>query len=580
MKTFIRRLSISQNILAATLTIVFTVLLMTILIFYSTFARRTDALVESQSREINKQIVLNYESYINSVIETSNYIQFASQNLDASRDRQELQNVYSNNLEIKRDMDSISLYDQSGRHILGDTQRFAESTNDKESWFTEALYEESIFHFIISGGEPSDISDSRSILVSRAMEYTELGMRRNGVLLMELNFSAISALAEKTNLGPNGLLLIIDDTDHLVYASPVKSHQLLQQSYDIAIQNYFGGSRTLIDDLVMHMNITPLHQTRWRIVTVNDIDENAQTKRRMLYVLFIIFAVSVLLTTLVAIIISRRISRPLTQLQETMSHIEQGDFTMRADVTGQREIVDLAESFNSMTDKIRSLMERVVAEQRGKRKTELVALQNQINPHFLYNTLDSIVWLAENQRTEDVITTVVALAKFFRISISRGDTFIPVRDEISHIENYLTIQKIRYQDRFTYTLDIDENVYDHTVMKLILQPIVENAIYHGIGDEQELITIRGRLERDLLIFEVENTGYGITDEQIGEIHQILQGTHEIPSVGMRNVYQRLRLYYGDRADIIITSRLDEMTCVRLIMPTQRTLDVMEKGADV
>ncbi len=387
-------------------------------------------------------------------------------------------------------------------------------------------------------------------------------------MLNSYNFRTITDLAEKTNLGPGGHILILDDEDSLIYSSGTYDQIRSRESIQIAVQNYFGGFPAEIDAKVMHMNITPLSQTRWRIVTVNDVDEVAQAKRRMLLTLVLIFIVSGLVASAAAVAISRRISNPMKLLRESMANIEKGDFYSKVSISGQREVVQLASSFNSMIDTIRSLMEKVVEEQRDKRKTELRALQNQINPHFLYNTLDSIVWLAENNRTDDVITTVVALAKFFRISISRGETFIPVSDELSHIRNYLTIQQIRYQEKFSYVFEIDEGIYEYMVMKLILQPLVENAIYHGIGDEQEKITIRGYKENNLLVFEVENTGYGVTEERISEMYKILNGTHEVNSVGIRNVYQRLKLYYGVEGNVIITSKLDEMTNIKLVIPIE------------
>ncbi|NQT59697.1 MAG: sensor histidine kinase [Bacteroidetes bacterium] len=565
-----RKLSIGQNILIAILGIVFSMLLVTGIIFYTTFSQRTDNLVESQSREINKQIVLNYESYINSVIETANYVQYASLNLDVNSAAPELQDIYLINSEIKRDVVSILLFDSQGVQILGDPVRETRREGiSGESWFVSALEEKSIFHFsAVNSQSVSADNDEQVISVSRSVKYTDTGKNENGVILIELNFRTITDLAEKTNLGPNGHILILDADDSLIYSSGTYDQIRSQESINIAVQNYFGGFPAEIDDKVMHMNITPLSQTRWRIVTVNDVDEVARAKRRMLLILVIIFIVSGVVAAASAVAISRRISSPMKLLRESMANIEKGDFYSKVSVSGQREVVHLAASFNRMIDTIRSLMEKVVEEQRDKRKTELRALQNQINPHFLYNTLDSIVWLAENNRTDDVITTVVALAKFFRISISRGETFIPVTDELSHIRNYLTIQQIRYQEKFTYTFEIDEGIYEYKVMKLILQPIVENAIYHGIGDEQEKITIRGYKENGLLIFEVENTGYGVTEERISEMYEILDGTHEVNSVGIRNVYQRLKLYYGAEGNIIITSKLDEMTNIKLVIPIE------------
>ena len=567
-KKLIRNLSIVQSILISTLGVVIVMLIFSSIIHYTLFSSSTDSLVESQSREINKQIVLNYENYINSIIETSNYIQLASINLDAKKNFQQLQDIYLINSDLKKDVVSIFLFDMDGGKTLGNEVRNNRINNiSHESWFTDAVKEKQIFHFSVSPEQSvSAGKEEQVIYVSKAVEYTEGGHRNEGVILIELNFKIITDLAVKTNLGEGGHILILDDDDSVIYSSATYDQQRTGESVKIAVSRIFGGFNAVIDSVAMYVNINTLSHTRWRIVTVNNVNDIAMTKKRIVYMLLIISLISSFVSGSIALLLSLRISNPLNKLEKSMYEIEQGNFNTKVNISGQKEIVGLAESFNSMIDKIRFLMESVVNEQREKRKTELRALQNQINPHFLYNTLDSIVWLAEKQRTDDVITTVIALARFFRISISKGETFIPVQDEISHIRNYLTIQKIRYVDKFEYTIEIDSNVFEYKVMKLILQPIVENAIYHGVGDEVELITIKVYKKDGFLIFEVNNTGYGITKDRIAEIRKILEGSSPGNSVGMRNVYQRLKLYYGEEADIIITSNLDEMTNIKIIMP--------------
>ena len=241
-----------------------------------------------------------------------------------------------------------------------------------------------------------------------------------------------------------------------------------------------------------------------------------------------------------------------------MLMIEKGDFSHPIEPSGQKEIALLAQSFNSMVMKVQELMARLVAQQKEKRKTEFRALQNQINPHFLYNTLDSIVWLAEHRRHKDVTTAVVSLARFFRISISKGETFITVDDELSHAQNYLTIQSIRYVDKFTYSMDIQDGMRKLKVMKLILLPLVENAIYHGAGDaDGHIEDISGRIEDDFLVFRVRNSGYGISEDTVHKMYDTMKGGQERPSVRIREVYQRLKLYYGESAEVLISSEPDE-----------------------
>jgi two-component system, sensor histidine kinase YesM len=536
-------------------------------VFLLVFSGTSATLVEEQSKEINKQIVFNYERYINSVIETANYLQLAISAVDLDTHADALQAIFDINSEIKRDLVSIFLFDYDGTRLLGNDLRTGLAPDiPRAQWFFTALDQPEIYHFYLEQSSNADFDGTESVItVSRRVSYSRNGTQLAGILLVELNMESITDLADKTNLGDAGHILIVNDQDSLVYTSDKTPYS--DASFAIASRRYLGGFQARIHDLDMYVHINTLSQTRWRIVTISNIDHINTARRQMLYTFALIGTLSLTLTAMVAGLISLRISKPINQLKNIMAKIEGGDFYTTIEVSGQEEIVQLSRSFNQMVVRVRELMDRLVTEQREKRKTELRALQNQINPHFLYNTLDSIVWLAEHQRTKDVVTTVVALAKFFRISISKGESFIAVDQEIEHIENYLTIQQIRYIDKFDYSIDIDTEVLDHRVMKLILQPLVENAIHHGMGDEKGKISIRGRLEGDLTIFEVQNSGYGLTDQKIAEMMETMHGDAGHSGVGLRNVYQRLKLYYGDAADVEIESEIDESTTVRLIIPT-------------
>ncbi|MBN2874615.1 MAG: histidine kinase, partial [Spirochaetales bacterium] len=526
MKTTIESsISIGFNIFAATLGIVFVVLLLTSFVFLVVFSETLSDIVESQSREINKQIVMNYERYINSVIETANYIQFSSFDLDVDRDGAALAELYRANADIKQDVVAIFLFDASGTLLVGPALDSGSSAMiASRRWFKLARDIKEIYHFTTE--RASSIAANRDddvISVSRSVEYVINGRAADGVLLLELNNNSITELARKTNLGEGGHLLILDERGTLLYSSETPATVRSDKSLALAAGMHLGGLRASIERVDMYLYVNTLIQTRWRIVTVSNVDEIHGAIRRLAGILVGIFVIAVIISALVAGVISLRVSRPVTQLKEVMLRIEQGDFSVPVEVSGQKEIVLLAHSFNSMVLKVRELMARLVDEQREKRKTELRALQNQINPHFLYNTLDSIVWLAENNRTKDVITTVVALARLFRISISKGATFIPVQDEISHIKNYLTIQSIRYLDRFTWELDVQPEMLEMNVMKLMLQPLVENAIQHGLGDEEGHIKITGRIEDNFLVFRVRNSGYGIPDSKIVEMYETMRG---------------------------------------------------------
>jgi two-component system sensor histidine kinase YesM len=548
--------------------LVLTILGLTILVYVIVFSGTSRNLIEDQSQEINKQIVFNFERYINSVIETANYLQLVVGSRDVDRDTATLRGVFSLNREIKKDVVSIFLFDRDGVLILGNQVRAVAGRPITETdWFSAAVMRPEIYHFRV--GMSSNVEIDRNdpvITVSRQVSYLRSGETHRGVLLVELNTEAVRELSDKTNLGEYGHILILDEHDQLVYVSEETPYSAA--SFPIAADTYLGGFETPVHDLDMYLHSNTLTGTRWRLVTVSNIDRVIGARRRVFYIIGIIGLLALVVTAVVAALISYRISRPIQQLRAIMERIESGDLDTEVNVEGQREIVQLAHSFNQMVVQVRELMQRLVTEQREKRKTELRALQNQINPHFLYNTLDSIVWLAEHQRNRDVVTTVIALAKFFRISISRGETFIPIAEELEHIENYLTIQKTRYVEKFEYEIAVDPRLAEYRVMKLILQPLVENAIYHGMGDDHGRIRVTGEIDGETILFHVQDSGYGLTEAKIAEMYAVMEGRKPGSSVGLRNVYQRLKLYYGETADVRIASVVDESTTITLVIPAQ------------
>lgn len=571
MKLFKKPMSIGMNVFLMTFSLASVVLLLTSIVFLTVFTGIVHENIETQAKEINKQIVLNFESYINSIIETANYIQFGSVNLDAETDAATIDSLFRMNTEIKKDMVSIFLFDTAGRKIAGPTLEFATGGSvANKDWFQTALRIPEIYNFSTEQG--SSVAESRTeqvITVSRSIRFKRAGREESGVLLLELNYDMITDLARKTNLGEYGHLIILDDQGRLLYTSETGEPRMTLLSAKEASSIFLGSRRVTLWNTDMFINVNTLIQTRWLIATVSNINGIRNAVKRLALIIVLIYSVSIAICATVAAVISLQVSRPVSQLKTAMLKVEEGDFSRQASVSGQTEIVSLAHSFNAMTGKIRELMARLVSQQREKRKMELQVLQNQINPHFLYNTLDSIVWLAEHDRNKDVITTVVALAHFFRIGISKGETFIPVGNEISHVRNYLTIQSIRYVNKFTYDIQVDSRLLGYRVMKLVLQPIVENAIYHGIGDEDDgKIKITGTIENGYMVFRVWNSGYGISEEKIREMYETMRGNPEKPSVGIRNVYQRLKLYYGDEAEVIITSIQDETTTVSLRIPLE------------
>ena len=262
----------------------------------------------------------------------------------------------------------------------------------------------------------------------------------------------------------------------------------------------------------------------------------------------------------------RTIREPIAQLEEVTGQLAGGHLEARAKPTDTEELRSLTGSVNVMADRLQELIQQNRMEQENLKKAELRTLQAQVNPHFLYNTLDTILWQAEDGNTQEVIRLTQALSDFFRISLSSGKDWIPVRQELRHLAGYLSIQKVRYRDVLNYEIDVAQAILDYTILKLVLQPLVENAIYHGIKERRGggKIVVRGYEEEGRLFFSVADNGMGMTAERLAAIRKSLSEGTEMPhgqvfpgytgsGFGLRNVDQRIRLYYGQPEGLQIES---------------------------
>lgn len=287
----------------------------------------------------------------------------------------------------------------------------------------------------------------------------------------------------------------------------------------------------------------------------------------------IAFGVIILLIVVLSYIIPRSIIRPVAEIAKVTDEVAGGNLGARAKEYESAEAKVLADSINVMIDKINQLLVQVREEQLSLRKAELELLQAQINPHFLYNTLDAIVWLAEVGDQEKVVQMVENLSGFFRTSLSQGKEIVPLKDEISHITNYLSIQKVRYQDILNYNIDIPKDIMECEIPKLTLQPFVENALYHGIKEKRGggTISVTGRREGNLCIVEIKDDGKGMSAERLKRVQDELNDIvyNERSIYGLYNVNQRIRLNYGPGYGISLESTEGVGTVTRVTLPIDK-----------
>ena len=383
---------------------------------------------------------------------------------------------------------------------------------------------------------------------------------------MDIRFSALAATINNVGIGQHGYCYLMDERGNMVY------HPQQQLLYAGLKKEEAGrlaclGDGTYVEDTVIY-SVQRVPNSPWRVVGVSYIDETVnesfwQMVRIAVATAALIFAAALA----VGWVLSRLLSRPLQQLENAMEQFEQdADHFVFCAVRGTREVQNLSDSFGHMVGRIQRLMNTVREEEIVLRKTELKALQAQINPHFLYNTLDSIAWMCERGKNADAVQMVHALARLFRISISRGHELIPIEKELQHAEAYLQIQKYRYKNQFTYHFTVDEDCVHCLCNKITLQPIIENAIVHGldlmVDDGHIEITVRPDGGDILLI--VSDDGIGMEPEQVAALLQ--NEPSDRTGIGVKNVNDRLRIYFGPGYGLSIESAPYAGTTVTIRTP--------------
>ncbi|MDR1446352.1 MAG: sensor histidine kinase [Treponema sp.] len=569
------------------------------------------------TRQLVRQITNNIDFYIDYLYSASTILQsdgWVQEYLDAASDS-DRDTAAANALPTLRSMITtrqdialIGIFGFKGGCLLAGPPRGGDDAEgsgpglnpfivpEAQSWYEaarnrrgEAVISSSHVQNIIRNQYPWVIS------LSREISDPETGESK-GVLLLDLNFRIIERICSSVQLGRRGYIFIVDRNGEIVYHP---QQQLLYSGLKgenirgilESRQGYFAGEG---DDRDTYYSIQTMASTGWKAVAVNyrsEFAENRESIRRTYALWGLIFFTA---SMLISIVLSRWISKPIMKLRGSMMAVEQGDFGVTADIPSRNEIGELGAGFNIMVAEIKKLLRRVTQEQEQKRKSELNALQMQINPHFLYNTLDSVIWMAEQGKRDEVIDMSSALARLFRISISKGKEIIEVAQEIEHVRSYLTIQKIRYKDKLDYRIEVDEEILHFRIVKIILQPLVENAIYHGVknaaksGGEASrcTVTISGFRTGKGMDLIVGDNGAGMSAEILSRIHRRLGGeapSHELVSadsgssgvfqpsnpgsgVGIRNVDERIKLYFGGEYGLEFESREDEGTKVFIHLP--------------
>ena len=558
------------TIIAACVLIVLVFMASLLFATFSIFKTGINGAVNTQTRELSTQIVYNYENYINSIIETSNIIQtdidryYVYSPEDSKLFGEYLENI----IRLKSDIIKISIYDCSTSECIASSNEneIGQLLGYDDSWYTQAVDDPTIHVF----STPYSMGKETKVNVSKHIKFQNGSAI--GVLKIEISFRSFIDLLNKSNLGKGGHITIIDPDYKIVYTS-LAEPELALEEIGIVKDIVLGAQNAVLGDYSMTVNVDTLSNTKWRICIFINTDKVTEIERVFLGTTIFVSCIVLVTGVLLFMAVARAITSPMKKLELAMHKVEKSDYFRmeELDITASKELEALIKRFNKMMYKINELMQRVIMEQNEKRKSDLRALQNQINPHFLYNTLDSIIWLIENEKNVEAVEMVVALARLFRIGISNDSEVISVRDEVEHVRNYLLIQNIRYADAFDYEFDVDETTLDIPTMKLILQPIVENCIYHGLKNKIDKghIKISIHIEGNYLKLSVADNGYGIRQEAIDALYKSFENGGVSKNVGLKNIYKRVKIYCGGDAEMIIESELDKGTTISIKEPLNR-----------
>ncbi|WP_083609550.1 sensor histidine kinase [Paenibacillus sp. P3E] len=573
-----------QLIITLTFTAV-TVLIAVIVSFmlYNKFAATAEKNANMNMQQIIEQVNYNLELYVKgmgSIFETAEKQITASPSIDSSLLGERMDTLMSS----REDLVSVAVFTPKGKYVVGTPgQNMRLNTQlQSQSWFTSAIKSSEISY---SAPHIQNLFKGRYtwvVSISKMIEYKENGITKTGVLLIDFNFRTIDQLSRQVKLGNRGYAYILDRQGNIVY-HPQQQLIYAGLKYENVEPVLAYEYRSYLDESTgekRFITVRTLAQTGWKIVGVAYYDEIVTTKRDLNHFLIWFLGFVILGVIVLSIFLSWLIASPIRKLERTVKLVGEGDLNTPIDVSGAYEVEQLSRRFNMMLQRIRQLMDQIIYEQETKRKGELEVLQSQINPHFLYNTLNSVIRLAERGKTDEVVTMIQSLSKFFRISLSKGKNMITMQEELDHIRHYLVIQSFRFKNKFRYEIKAQDEVLTYQTIKLILQPIVENALYHGIEmmPDEGLITITAELQEGMIVIRISDNGLGMNQETL---KTILSGgkTSGGSGVGVRNVNERIGLVYGREYGLTFESEIEEGTTVTVIFPAVRAQEGPEEGKE-
>lgn len=570
-----------------------TMLLMGIIMYmrFSTLSRQETI---ENSRKLMEQTGETMEDYLVNMRQISDavYYNVVKEN-DFHDAREEIQKGMNLLYEANRDkLRTIAIYNSDGSLMAAEPVATQKEDPDvtRQEWYQSAMEEMENIHFstphIQNLFEDSTFRYYWVISSSCVVELTENRDSQMGVLLVDMDFSSISRMMNQINEVGNGqyYYLCNSDGDIIYHPRQIQISDGISRENSIKAASYKDGVYDeTFEGTQRKVIVNTISYTGWKLVGVIPYSIFTHEMLNIRYFIAMVTLLMAMMLTIINRVVAERISRPIRKLNHSVMEYEAGK-KPEIYIGGSWEIRHLGYSIQSSYEKSEKLMQEIVWEQNERRKSELDALQSQINPHFLYNALDSITWMIEGERNDEAAFMISQLAKLFRISLSKGHTIISVKDELQHAQSYMNIQRVRYKDAFSVTFDVEPELEKYCAVKLTLQPILENAINYGVDpmDDCGEIRVCVRKEGELLVLSVEDNGIGMSEE---EVELLLTDNNRVPKhgsgVGLINIHNRLQILFGKEYGLVIESEPDEGTKVSIQIPailyTEENRKILEKG---
>ncbi len=565
-------------------------ILCAVFVFLGISMQVTRKAVIENSTEYTKQLIgqvkfdidsyISYMENISTMVVTNMDIReyLSEPNLDSSRENilyNRMLSQFDTILNMREDIYNIAIYGENGRSVLNrGSQTINPNINVKEmTWYKKAIAAEG--KRVLSSSHVQNLvyDDYKWVVtLSKAIRTKETGQNL-GALLVDLNYSSITKLCQNINMGNKGYIFLIDENGEVIY------HPKQQLIYTgLRTEKITDILSCKSDHFIAKLNgeeklytMSTSEKTGWIVVGVANINE-LFVNRKETQTIYLESALLLLLGAFVAaVLFSDKLAKPITALKLSMKEVEKGNFDgITVEARGEDEIGMLYNSFYAMTEEIQNLMEDKSKSQKEKYRLELRALQAQINPHFMYNTLDCIVWMAEGGNNKEVVIMTSTLGKLLRQSISNEEELVTIEKEIDYARSYLIIQKMRYTDQLTFEIEVDPAIYAYKIVKLTLQPLVENAIYHGIKYKETMgkIRITGKEMEEGILIQIIDDGIGMEEEVLNHILDKKKRVNQNNGVAVENVNRRLKLYYGENYGLHYESTLHVGTIVSIFLPKE------------